>query len=330
MATKRSATHRANETGGPASKEMVWIPGGTFRMGSDAFYPEERPVHAVTVDGFWMDDHPVTVAEFRRFVKATDYVTLAERPLDPVDYPEADPDLLVPGSLVFHRTAGPVDLGDYSNWWAWVPGAQWRYPEGPGSSLDGRERHPVTHVAYEDALAYATWAGKTLPTEAEWEYAARGGLDGATYAWGDEFAPKGRQMANTWQGEFPWQNLLLDKYERTSPIRSFPPNGYGLYDVAGNVWEWTSDYYTPGHPDRVVHACCGPASPRLNPQVTSPEASYNVGGPGERFPRMVVKGGSHLCAPNYCHRYRPAARSPQSVETSIGHLGFRCIVRRSY
>ncbi len=263
---------------------MVWIPGGTFRMGSADFYPEERPVHDVTVDGFWMDDHPVTVAEFRRFVKATGHVTLAEQPPDPADYPDADPDLLVPGSLVFHRTRGPVDLDDYSNWWSWIPGAQWRHPEGPGSTLDGRERHPVTHVAYDDARAYAAWAGKELPTEAEWEFAARGGLDGATYAWGDEFAPRGRQMANTWQGEFPWQNLLLDKYERTSPVKSFPPNGYGLYDVTGNVWEWTTDFYTPKHPDEVIHACCGPGGPRLNPRVTSPDASYNVGAAGRAVP----------------------------------------------
>jgi len=311
----------------PPARDMVWIPGGTFRMGSADFYPEERPVHDVSVDGFWMDDHPVTVAEFRRFVKATGHLTLAEQPPDPADYPDADPALLVPGSLVFQRTPGPVDLDDYTNWWTWVPGAQWRHPEGPGSTVDGRERHPVTHVAYGDAVAYATWADKELPTESEWEFAARGGLDGATYAWGDEFAPKGRQMANTWQGEFPWQNLLLDRYERTSPVGTFPPNGYGLFDVAGNVWEWTSDYYTPAHPDAVVHACCGPSGPRVNPRQRSPDASYNVGGPGERFPRMVVKGGSHLCAPNYCHRYRPAARSPQTVETSMGHLGFRCIVR---
>ena len=309
------------------ARDMAWIPGGTFRMGSNDFYPEERPVHEVTVDGFWMDEHPVTVAEFRRFVKATGHVTLAERPIDPADYPDADPALLVPGSLVFKRTPGPVDLDDYTNWWHWVPGAQWRHPEGPGSTLDGRDRHPVTHVAYDDARAYAAWAGQELPTEAEWEFAARGGLDGATYAWGDEFAPKGRQMANTWQGEFPWQNLLLDKYERSSPVRSFPPNDYGLYDVAGNVWEWTSDFYTPKHPDEVIHACCGPSGPRVNPRVISPDGSYNTGGPGERFPRMVVKGGSHLCAPNYCHRYRPAARSPQTIETSMGHLGFRCIDR---
>jgi len=302
---------------------MVWIPGGTFLMGSEDFYPEERPVHRVAVDGFWMDDHPVTVAEFRRFAKATGYCTVAEQPLDLADYPDADPTLLVPGSLVFRKSSGPVDLGDYRNWWGWVPGASWTHPEGPDSNLSGRDRHPVTHVAWEDVEAYATWAGKDLPTEAESEFAARGGLEGKTYTWGDEFAPKGRMMANTWQGEFPWQNLAQDRYEGTSPVKSFPPNGYGLYDMAGNVWEWTVDFYVSSHPEEVAHACCVPA----NPRVVSPVLSYNVGGPGEKFPRKVVKGGSHLCAPNYCLRYRPAARQAQTIETSMGHMGFRCIVR---
>ncbi len=223
---------------------MVHVPGGVFAMGSDDFYPEEQPVHQVEVDGFMMDEHPVTVAEFRRFVKATRYVTVAERPLDPTAYPGADPDLLVPGSLVFDPPDHPVDLRVPSNWWSYRPGAQWRHPEGPTSTLHGRERHPVTHVAPEDAEAFAAWTGKELPTEAEWEFAARGGLEGATFVWGDEFAPKGKMMANTWQGEFPWQNLTVDGFEGTSPVRSFPPNGYGLYDVAGNVWEWTSDYFT--------------------------------------------------------------------------------------
>jgi formylglycine-generating enzyme required for sulfatase activity len=292
-------------------------------MGSDDWYPEERPVHPVHVDGFWMDDHTVTVAEFRRFVKATGHVTFAERPLVAEDYPDADPSLLHPGSLVFQRTRGPVNLKDYRNWWAYVPGASWRTPRGPGSSLDGLDRHPVTHVAYEDVEAYAAWAGKSLPTEAEWEFAARGGLEGATYPWGDEFAPKGRMMANTWQGEFPWENLLLDRYEGTAPIRSFPPNGYGLYDMAGNVWEWTVDFYAPSHPDAVDHPCCAPS----NPRTTSPEASYDVGMPGAHIPRRVTKGGSHLCAPNYCHRYRPAARQGEAVDTSTAHIGFRCIIR---
>ncbi|HKE97635.1 MAG TPA: formylglycine-generating enzyme family protein [Actinomycetes bacterium] len=304
----------------PPARNMVLVRGGTFLMGSDAFYPEERPVHPVTVDGFWMDEHPVTNAEFRRFVRATGHVTAAERPPDPAQYPGADPALLVPGSLVFRRTRGPVDLRDWRNWWAWVPGADWRHPEGPGSTLHGRERHPVVHVALEDAEAYAAWAGKALPTEAEWEFAARGGLEGAVFTWGDEFAPKGRMMANTWQGEFPWRNLLLDRHEGTSPVGSFPPNGYGLRDMAGNVWEWTSDWFTPRHPAAAAAPCCAPR----NPRVTSPEGSA---APGEHIPRRVIKGGSHLCAPNYCLRYRPAARQAEAVDTSTGHIGFRCVIR---
>jgi formylglycine-generating enzyme required for sulfatase activity len=226
-------------------RDMVEVPGGMFRMGSNEFYPEERPVREVSVGRFWIDRHPVAVAEFRRFVKATGHVTVAEIAPDPADYPGADPALCVPGSLVFHKTAGPVPLDDVRNWWDWVPGADWIHPVGPGSSLDGRDRHPVTHVAYADAQAYAAWAGKELPSEAQWEFAARGGLEGAVFTWGDEFAPKGRMMANTWQGRFPWENLLEDGFEGTSPVRSFPPNGYGLYDMAGNVWEWTADFVTP-------------------------------------------------------------------------------------
>jgi formylglycine-generating enzyme len=302
---------------------MRWIPGGAFRMGSEDFYREERPVHEVTVDGFWIDVHQVTNAEFRRFVRETHHVTVAERPLDPAQYPDADPDLLVPGSLVFHETAGPVDLRDHRNWWAYVPGASWRQPGGPGTSLSGRLDHPVVHVAWEDVEAYATWAGRELPTEAEWEYAARGGLDGAAFTWGDEHVPAGGPMANTWQGQFPWQNLLADGFAGTSPVGSFPANGYGLHDMAGNVWEWTSDWYTPRHPDAAAGPCCVPS----NPRVSSPERSYAVSQPGEHIPRRVLKGGSHLCAPNYCLRYRPAARQGQMIDTSMAHIGFRLVVR---
>jgi formylglycine-generating enzyme len=291
-------------------------------MGSDDFYPEERPVHRVSVDGFWMAEHPVTVAQFRRFVKATGYQTWAEQAPTPEDYPGAPPELLIPGSLVFTGTAGPVDLSDFRNWWAWTPGADWRHPEGPGSSLNGRDRHPVTHVAYADAVAYAAWAGQELPTEAEWEYAARGGLDGKIFCWGDELTPKGRPMANTWEGEFPWQNLLHDGYERTSPVKAFPPNGYGLYDMAGNVWEWTQDFFTPGH-GTPEHPCCTPH----NPRVTSPDDSYEAGTSAPPIPRRVTKGGSHLCAPNYCLRYRPAARQGQAMDSTTSHIGFRCVIR---
>jgi formylglycine-generating enzyme len=311
-------------------KNMVWVPGGAFQMGSDEFYPEERPVHTARVGGFWMDEHPVTVAEFRRFIKATSHVTVAEMTPDPVDFPTAEPGQLVPGSLVFTPPDRPVPLDDFRHWWSWVPGAQWRRPEGPGSTLHGLEQHPVTHVSYPDALAYAEWAGKALPSEAEWEFAARGGLESATYAWGDEFAPRGRMMANTWQGDFPVHNDLLDGYARTSPVGKFPPNGYGLSDITGNVWEWTSEDYTSSHTsahgssEEVQAAsdppvCCGPQSRPTSAQSAQPEA----GSPSTK----VIKGGSHLCAPNYCLRYRPAARQSQTTDTSTSHLGFRCIVR---
>jgi formylglycine-generating enzyme len=292
-----------------APENMRWIPDGSFRMGSQDFYPEEGPVRTVEVEGFWMDERVVTAADFRQFVRETEYVTYCERPLDRADYPDADPELLVPGSLVFRKTSGPVDIRDFRNWWEYVPGAFWKRPEGPGSTINGRDRHPVVQVSFEDAEAYATWAGKELPTEAEWEYAARGGLDGAVFSWGDEHFPDGKPMANTWQGEFPWQNLKLDGYEGTSPVGSFPPNGYGLYDMTGNVWEWTTDFFAPQH-ESESHTCCAP-------QLL----------PGETFPRRVIKGGSHLCAPNYCLRYRPAARQGEAIDTSTGHIGLRCVVR---
>jgi formylglycine-generating enzyme required for sulfatase activity len=289
-----------------SSEGMVRIPAGEFSMGSEAFYPEERPVRRAAVEAFWIDRHPVTVAEFRRFAKATGHVTVAERAPDAAEHPDADPALLVPGSLVFRPARGPVDTRDFRNWWEYVPGATWQRPEGPASDAYTRGRHPVTQVAYDDAATYAAWAGKALPTETEWEYAARGGLDGAIFAWGDEFAPDGRMMANTWQGEFPWQNLLADGYAGTSPVGVFPANGYGLHDMIGNVWEWTCDDADGSTQDA---RCCGP----------SPAAGA--------IPMRVIKGGSHLCAPNYCLRYRPAARQFEAVDTSTTHIGFRCVRR---
>jgi formylglycine-generating enzyme len=307
----------------PKHTDMQWIPGGTFRMGSDKHYPEEAPVHRVTVDGFSMDRTPVTNREFRKFVNATGYVTFAEIKPDAKDYPGALPHMLKAGSLVFAPPKQAVDLRDWSQWWNFQFGANWRRPYGPRSSISGLDDHPVVHIAHRDAVAYAKWAGKDLPTEAEWEFAARGGLDGAEFAWGDEFTPGGKQMANTWQGGFPQENLALDGYGRTSPVGSFPPNGYGLYDMAGNVWEWTSDFFTPVHDGPVDHPCCTPH----NPRVTSPERSYERRGPGAHTPRRVTKGGSHLCAPNYCLRYRPAARQGQAVDSTSSHIGFRCARR---
>jgi len=304
--------------------DMIWIPGGTFRMGSDKHYAEEAPVHSVTVGGFWIDRTPVTNRQFRAFVSATGHVTFAEIAPDAKNYPGALPHMLRPGSLVFNPPKHPVDLGDWSQWWTFKFGADWRRPYGPRSSLSGLNDHPVVHVAYSDALAYAKWAGKDLPTEAEWEFAARGGFDGAEFAWGAEFTPDGKPMANTWQGGFPRENLRLDGYERTSPVTAFPPNGYGVHDMIGNVWEWTSDWYSPRHEADAQKACCVPRNPRGGPQ----DASYDPCQPAIKIPRKVLKGGSHLCAPNYCRRYRPAARHPEPVDTSTSHVGFRCVVRQ--
>lgn len=311
------ATAAPKASGAP--KGMAWVPGGSFLMGSAAFYPEERPVRAVGVAGFWMDVHPVTVAEFRRFVRATGYTTVAERPLDPARYPGADPALLVPGALVFSQPPGPVPLDDYRRWWRYQPGADWRRPGGPDAAVPpGWDRHPVTQVAHEDALAYAAWAGRALPTEAEWEYAARGGLDGAAYTWGDEFQPRGRRMANVWYGEFPWRPNTPSGRAGTTPIGRYPANGYGLHDMAGNVWEWTADRWTAraaggtGSAGDAGASCCAPG-----------RGVGAGGGSGQR----TVKGGSHLCAASYCFRYRPAARQGESEDTATSHLGFRCVLR---
>jgi formylglycine-generating enzyme len=304
--------------------DMAWIPGGAFRMGSDVHYPEEAPVHSVIVSGFWMERGAVTNTQFARFVAQNGYISLAEHPLDPRQYPGALPDLLVPGGLVFTKPPGRVNMRNIANWWAYVPGADWRHPQGPNSSIAGLDDYPVVQVAYEDAEAYAKWARLALPTEAEWEFAARGGLDGAEYVWGSEFMPDDTPMANTWQGEFPWQNLCIDGFEGTAPSMSFAPNGYGLYQMAGNVWEWTSDWYLEHISAPVPRkSCCSPRNPRGGTM----EQSYDPQQPRIRIPRKVLKGGSHLCAPNYCRRYRPAARYPQPVDTSTSHVGFRCILR---
>lgn len=308
----------------PARDNMEWVPGGSFLIGSDNHYPEEAPAHAAIVEGFWIDQYAVTNEQFARFIDATGYVTLAEIPPRPEEYPGAKPEMLQPASVVFHKPAHRVDLRNHFNWWTYIPGANWRNPEGPQSSIENRAQHPVVHIAYQDAEAYANWVGKELPTEAEWEFAARGGLDGATYAWGEEFTPGGKSMANTWQGEFPWQNLCADGYAGTAPVGQFPPNGYGLFDMIGNVWEWTTDWYAARHP--ATKPCCGVA----NIKGGDREQSYDPQMPEIKIPRKVIKGGSFLCAPNYCRRYRPAARMAQPIDTAACHVGLRLISRAKH
>lgn len=292
---------------------MVWIPGGSFLMGSDHHYPEEAPAHRVEVAGFWIDRTPVTNAQFQTFVKATGYRTVAERPADPALYPGVAPERLQPASIVFVPPPGPVFQANHYRWWQYVAGANWRHPEGPGSSIKGREQHPVVHVAHADAVAYAAWIGKQLPTEQEWERAAWGGREGCEFAWGDALHPGGVPVANTFQGDFPHHNSRLDGYERTSPVGVFPANGYGLLDMIGNVWEWTDSWYG----SHAAPACCGEAR----------QASIDPSSQHGAVPRKVVKGGSFLCAPSYCRRYRPAARMAQGIDTSTCHMGFRCVVQ---
>lgn len=296
----------ASKTGRNVDFDAAWIPAQTTTLGSDHDYPEEGPAHTVSVDGFWIQRHQVTNAQFGLFVDATGYRTIAERPLNPADYPDAPAENLQPGSMVFQRTPGPVDLRHLSQWWTWTPGACWNHPRGPRSTLRNRDQHPVVHVAFEDAAAYAEWAGLVLPTEAQWEVAARGGLDQARYTWGNEPEPAGARLANYWHGEFPY--LPDTGYGQSAPIGQFEANGYGLYDMAGNVWEWTTDLY--GN-TRDTQPCCA-------------ADSYDPDQPGTPVPRRVIKGGSFLCADSYCLRYRPAARRPQAVDSGMSHIGFRC------
>jgi formylglycine-generating enzyme len=320
--TMTRTTHRTR-----SSKEgMVHLRGGAFTMGSESFYPEERPLRRVKVDSFWIDETPVTNRQFAEFVADTGHVTLAEIAPNPADYPGMDPAMARPGSLVFTPPSQPVRLDDWSQWWRFCFGADWRHPQGPASSIDGLEDHPVTHVAFADALAYADWAGKSLPTEAEWEFAARGGLDdGRDYQWGDELAPGGEMLANYWQGAFPHENTCADGWRYTSPVRTFPANGYGLFDTIGNVWEWTRDWYAlpKAIEKRKPGACCTIPNPRGGAK----RDSFDPCTPELKIPRRVTKGGSHLCAENYCRRYRPAARQGQPVDSSSSHIGFRCVMR---
>ena len=299
---------------------MAWIPGGTFWMGSDdPRFPDASPVHRVKVDGFWMDRTDVTNTQFERFVDATGYVTIAEQKPDAAMMPGVPPEALVAGSLVFTKPTGPVPLDDPSAWWRYVPGAYWRHPEGPTSDLKGRDTNPVVDIAWPDAVAYAKWAGKRLPTEAEWEYAARGGLERKPYVWGDQFEPGGKQMANTFQGHFPDNSTAEDGFPGTSPVGSFPPNGFGLYDMAGNVWQWCSDWYRPDY----FASVSGPDDQSIAVNPGGPDTSLDPAEPG--VPKRVMKGGSFVCTDQYCSRFRPGARGKGDPFTPLDHVGFRCI-----
>jgi formylglycine-generating enzyme required for sulfatase activity len=302
---------------------MIRIPEGEADLGSDVHYRDEGPVRRVAVSAFDIEPFPVTNERFAAFVEDSGYVTVAEVPPEAALYPGAAADDLVPGGLVFTMPSGPVDLGDFHNWWRWTPGASWRTPLGPESDIEGLAQHPVVQVSYDDAMAFCSWAELALPTEAQWEYAARGGLDGAEFAWGNDDPQETEPLANTWQGRFPYENTELDGWTRTSPVGSYPPNGYGLFDVTGNVWEWTDDWYISTREDGAENPCC---SPEARPS-SGAKRSLDPTQPGTPIPRKVVKGGSHLCTPQYCFRYRPAARQAQMIDTATSHIGFRCVSR---
>jgi formylglycine-generating enzyme len=303
---------------GPAPAGMVWIPGGAFWMGCEnCGMPDALPVHLVSVAGFWMDATPVTNADFDRFVRATKYVTVAERTPDPKDFPGVPAEKLVPGSVVFTPPTHPVALDDYSQWWSYVAGANWRHPEGPASNLKGREDHPAVQIAFEDALAYAKWSGKRLPTEAEFEFAARGGLDRNLYPWGNELRPGGKVPANIWEGHFPDVNNQADGYVRTSPVTAFPANAYGLHDVGGNVWQWCADWYRPDY----YRTFSDPNTPASNP--TGPQSSFDPEEAGAA--KRVTRGGSFLCSGEYCSRYLVGSRGKAEVSSGSSNLGFRLV-----